>query len=82
MSPQSTTLSVRLPQDLKTKLSALSKDTQRSNSFLAAKAIADYVERESEIIDGIKRGIADMKAGRTTSHEEAMERLYKTARSE
>jgi predicted transcriptional regulator len=82
MSPQSTTLSVRLPQDLKTKLSALSKDTQRSNSFLAAKAIADYVERESEIIDGIKRGIADMKAGRTTSHEEAMERLYKTARGE
>lgn len=82
MSSQSTTLSVRLPQALKTKLSALSKETQRSNSFLAAKAIEDYVARETEIMDGIKRGIADMKAGRTTSHEEAMARLYKTARGE
>jgi len=82
MSLQSSTLSIRLPQSVKTRLTALAKETQRSNSFLAAKAIEDYVNRESEIIDGIKRGIADMEAGRTTSHEEAMKRLYKTARGE
>lgn len=82
MSAQSTTLSVRIPQDLKTRLSALSKGTQRSNSFLAAKAIERYVAREEEVLNGIKRGIADMEAGRTTSHEDAMKRLYKTARGE
>ena len=82
MSTQSTTLSIRIPENTKARLSALAQDTQRSNSFLAAKAIEEYLEREAEIMDGIKRGLADMEAGRTTPHDEAMVRLYKTARGE
>ena len=34
------------------------------------------VERELAIIEGIERGLADMKAGRVTPHEEVMARAY------
>jgi predicted transcriptional regulator len=33
------------------------------------------VDRELEIIEGIKRGLADVAAGRVVSHDEAMSRL-------
>ena len=79
MSTQTTTVTVRLPIDLESGLSKLAGHTQRSKSFLARKAISAYVERELEIIEGIERGLDDMKAGRTTSHQDAMKRLYKTA---
>ena len=31
-----------------------------------------YVDRELAIIEGIERGLADVEAGRTISHEDAM----------
>jgi predicted transcriptional regulator len=34
--------------------------------------------REREIVEGIKRGLADMKAGRVISHRAAMRRLRAT----
>jgi predicted transcriptional regulator len=37
-----------------------------------------HVEREAEIIEGIERGLADMKAGRLVPHDEAMARLEAT----
>lgn len=82
MSTQSTTVSVRLPKTVESDLAKLAGHTQRSKSFLAGKAISAYVANELEIIEGIKRGIEDVKNGRVTSHEKAMERLYKTARGE
>jgi len=48
------------------------------NPFLAAEAITQYVARESEIIEGIRRGLADMKAGRLVPHGDAMARLDST----
>lgn len=36
------------------------------------KAVETYVDRELAIIEGIQRGVADVAAGRTVSHEEAM----------
>ena len=47
-------------------------DTRRSKSFLAAEAVSAYVERELEIIEGIRRGMADVEAGRVVPHDEAM----------
>ena len=71
----STTLTIRLTQEAKRQLSHLADLTHRTKSFLAADAIAKYVARESEIIGGIERGLADMKAGRVVPHDEAMARL-------
>ncbi len=71
----STTLTLRLPAELKDKLARLSVCTQRTKSFLAGEAIADYVARELAIIEGIERGLDDMRAGRVVSHEEAKARI-------
>jgi predicted transcriptional regulator len=76
--PASTTLTIRLTPEAKAQLSRLADSTHRTKSFLAAEAITKYVARESEIIGGIKRGLADMKAGRLVPHDEAMARLEKT----
>jgi predicted transcriptional regulator len=68
----STTMTIRVRPDVKEKLDRIAADTQRSKSFLAGEAVAAYVERELEIIDGIKRGLADAAAGRVIPHEQAV----------
>lgn len=68
----STTMTIRVRPDVKEKLDRIAADTQRSKSFLAGEAVAAYVERELEIIDGIKRGMADAAVGRVVSHDDAM----------
>ena len=65
-------LSVRVSAQTKKRLDRLADRTKRTKSFLAAEAIDAYVKHELSIIEGIQRGIDDMKAGRLISHEEAM----------
>jgi len=76
--PPSTTLTIRLTPEAKEQLGRLAAITHRTKSFLAAEAITKYVARESEIIEGIERGLADMRARRLMPHDEAMTRLEKT----
>jgi predicted transcriptional regulator len=71
----STTMTIRLSSDTKQKLDRLAVDTRRSKSFLAAEAVSAYVERELEIIEGIRRGMADVEAGRVVPHDEAVAEL-------
>ncbi len=78
MSTQSETVTVRLDSATKSRLEQLAQHTRRTKSFLAGEAIAGYVERELAIVEGIKRGLEDVKAGRTVPHEEAMKRLRAT----
>lgn len=68
----STTMTIRIDPATKDKLDRIAQTTRRSKSFLAGEAVTAYVERELEIIEGIERGIADARAGRTISHEDAM----------
>ena len=70
-----TTFSVRLPDEVHALLGSLSKSTNRSKNFLAREAITRYVQREAEIVEGIKRGMADIEAGRVVPHDEAMRRI-------
>ena len=63
-------LIVHLSNDVRGKLATLADRTQRTRSFLAAEAIAAYVERELSIVEGIGRGQADVRAGRVTPHDE------------
>jgi len=73
--PPSTTVTVRLPEDVETQLAELAGHTRRSKSFLAREAITAYVQHELEIVAGVERGLADMNAGRVMSHDEAMKTL-------
>jgi predicted transcriptional regulator len=68
----STTMTIRVSSETRQKLERIATDTRRSKSFLAAEAVSAYVDRELEIIDGIKRGMADAETGRVVSHDEAM----------
>jgi predicted transcriptional regulator len=68
----STTMSIRLSSETKAQLGLLAAATRRSKSYLAAEAVAAYVAREQAIIQGIERGLADLHAGRTVPHDEAM----------
>ena len=71
----STTMTIRVPSELKEKLGRLAHGTRRSRSYLAGEAVAAYVERELTIIDGIHRGLADVEAGRITTHDDAMDQV-------
>lgn len=73
--PPSTTITVRLPQEIEDKLGRLASSTRRTKSFLAGEAIAGYVRRELEIIEGINRGLDDVREGRVVPHEQAMDEL-------
>ena len=68
----STTMTIRVSSETKLKLERIAADTRRSRSFLAAEAVSAYVDRELEIIEGIKRGVADAATGRVMPHDEAM----------
>jgi RHH-type rel operon transcriptional repressor/antitoxin RelB len=69
------TLSIRIDVGTKKRLDALSKRSRRSKSFLAAEAIARYVESEEWQLGEIRAGIADLDAGREVSHEEVVKWL-------
>lgn len=69
--PARKTLTIRLTPEVKEQLGRLADTTHRTKSFLAAEAIATYVARETAIIEGIERGLADMAAGRLVPHDEA-----------
>jgi predicted transcriptional regulator len=74
----STTLTVRVSPEVKKRLGRLAGHTKRTSSYLAGEAIADFVDRELAIVDGIKRGLEDMAADRVTPHKSAMRRLRAT----
>ena len=65
-----TTLSVRIDSDTKDQLEALAKRSRRSKSFLAAEAIAAYVEAERWQLDEIQGGLQQLDKGRAVAHKD------------
>ena len=62
-------LSVRVDATLKKRLEELAKHSRRSKSFLAAEAIAAYVQAEEWQIGEIQQGSKELDAGQAVSHE-------------
>ena len=59
----STTMTVRLEDDVKDRLDGLAEATQRSKSFLAAEAIRVYVENNEWQIGEIRAALKEADAG-------------------
>ena len=59
----STTMTIRLEPELKTRLDQLAQATQRSKSFLAAEAIRDFIELNEWQIQEIRDGIKEADNG-------------------
>ena len=60
---QSTTISIRLEADVKTRLDQLADATNRSKSFLAAEAIRAFVELNEWQIREIQAALREADAG-------------------
>jgi RHH-type rel operon transcriptional repressor/antitoxin RelB len=72
----SETLSIRLSADTKARLDALAKRSRRSKSFLAAEAIAAYVESEEWQLGEIQAGLAELDGGvATVGHDNVVKWL-------
>lgn len=68
--PQSTTLTIRLEPELKSRLDTLSAATRRSKSFLAAEAVREFIEvNEWQIIE-IEKALKEADAGDFASDRE------------
>ena len=67
-------ITTRIDAALKAKLEALARSTKRSESFLAAEAIAAYVELNEWQIGEIAAGIKELDSGDTLSEKQAEER--------
>jgi predicted transcriptional regulator len=60
---KSTTMTVRIPPEVSTKLDALARDLKRSKSYLAGEAISSFVEHNAWQIEEITEGLAEAKSG-------------------
>jgi predicted transcriptional regulator len=69
-----TVVTVRINAALKAKLEALARSTKRSKSFLAAEAIAAYVELSEWQIGDITAGLVELDSGEALSERQAEER--------
>lgn len=75
------TLSIRIDAETKKRLSVLSKRSKRSKSFLAAEAIAAYVESEEWQLGELHAGIAELESGQEVSHEKVAKWLNSWGRT-
>jgi len=69
-----TVITTRIDASLRAKLEALARSTRRSKSFLAAEAIASYVELNEWQIGEITAGIQELDSGAALSERQAEER--------
>lgn len=69
MNTKTTTVSVRVAKETKHRLEKLAEQTGRSRAFLAAQAIHEYLELNEWQIEGIKKGIAELDAGKSIPYE-------------
>ena len=68
----STTMTVRLDDDIKHRLDRLAESTQRSKSFLAAEAIREFVGHNEWQIAEIQAAVAEADAGQFADEAEVM----------
>ena len=66
----SSTMTVRLEDDVKSRLDQLAQATRRSKSYLAAEAIRDFVENNEWQIREIQTALQEADAGDFASDED------------
>jgi predicted transcriptional regulator len=68
-------LSIRLAPETLRRLDAVASARQRTRSFIANEALEAWITRESEIIEDIRIGLGEARAGKVVPHEQAMRDL-------
>ena len=67
---QSTTMTIRLDPEIKSRLDKLSAATHRSKSFLAAEAVREFIEINEWQIEEVENAIREADAGDFASNRE------------
>jgi RHH-type transcriptional regulator, rel operon repressor / antitoxin RelB len=73
-------ITIRIPRALKNRLNKLAGSTARTRSWLAAQALEVYVHDQEWQIAAIRRGMAEIDAGRGVPHQRVV-RWLRTWRS-
>ena len=68
------TITLRISDDTNAALDALAAATERSKSYVALRAIDQYIELNTWQLDAIRAGIADADAVRLIEHAEVKQR--------
>lgn len=74
---QSTTMTIRLEPELKSRLDKLSASTHRSRSFLAAEAVREFVEINEWQIQEIENAVKEANASDFSTDQELQAVLNK-----
>ncbi len=67
---RSTTMTIRLKPEIKSRLDKLSATTQRSKSFLAAEAVREFIEANEWQIEEMELALKEADAGDFASDHE------------
>ena len=65
-------LSLRLPSELARRLGTVAAETDRTRTYVATRAIEEYVESEEVTLAKIRDGLAAADAGEAVSHAQAL----------
>ena len=79
--PKTTTLTVRLPEEVKGRLEKLAAATDRTKAYLATRAIEEYLNAQEWQISAIEEAVqaADRPDAEFTEHEQLRARFEKDA---
>ena len=69
--PNNVMLNLRLPSALAKRLATVATATDRTRTYVAARAVEEYVESEEETLTKIREGLVQADVGETVSHAEA-----------
>ena len=69
---------INLPPDLENRVAALAATMHRKPEAVLAELVGAALEGEAEFRDEVRAGIAELDAGKSVPHEEAMARLRAT----
>lgn len=70
-----TVMNIRLDAETKEALDLLAREMDRPRAYLAARAVAEYVERNAWQIAAIKEGIRQLDAGQSHDFDDVMEEM-------
>ena len=69
MATKDVTVTARIRGDLHAQIAALAQTLGRSKSWVIGTALEAYVAGEKQYLDAVRRGLADLEAGRVVPHE-------------
>lgn len=82
--PRTTTMTVPVPEDVVSRLEALARSSGRTKTYLASRAIEEYVSAQESQVRAIAEAVAEANAGDTVflDHGEVEAQLAERAGAE